>query len=406
VRQGFPLARARDWAVTAWGVPTIGGEQWAQPGAVSLNLVAPLEMAFNAGVHPRATEAQGPNTGAPRSFRSFDELLAAFQAQLQQVVDHAVRGDTALAQAWQRARPRPLLSALMLGTQDASQDVTEGGARYRATGFEIVGFADVVDCLAAIERVVFDLRALSLDELLRAMALNFEGHTSLHDQLLLTAPKYGDGSAQAQALASKIAGMVRLALRRHDTPLGGPHVPGYCGLTANVVWGRMTGALPSGRLRRQPFAAGAAPSHRTVGSLADRLRHAAAIHADDVPQGFTVAIRHGDDGGDQSVVVDQLVQILRSFFAKGGLVAQLDTLPAQLLRAAAEAPAAFADLMVPVCGYDAYLGTLPWIALDDVLRRAGVEQANGTVDVDGPYDEGGIEQLEEEAEETPPSDAG
>ena len=53
------------------------------------------------------------------------------------------------------------------------QDVTQGGAHYNFTGPQGFGIANVADSLYAIKTLVFEQKKFSLEELGRAMAMNY-----------------------------------------------------------------------------------------------------------------------------------------------------------------------------------------------------------------------------------------
>jgi formate C-acetyltransferase len=63
--------------------PTITGPHYGHTNCMMLNLVAPLEMALNNGVHPVMGEKIGPETGDARyAFPEFEDFLAAYKPSL------------------------------------------------------------------------------------------------------------------------------------------------------------------------------------------------------------------------------------------------------------------------------------------------------------------------------------
>ncbi|MCJ7714966.1 MAG: pyruvate formate lyase family protein, partial [Anaerolineales bacterium] len=61
--QGIKLEDARDWSATGCVEPTITGKHYGHTNCMLLNMVAPMEMALNNGVHPVMGDKIGPQTG-------------------------------------------------------------------------------------------------------------------------------------------------------------------------------------------------------------------------------------------------------------------------------------------------------------------------------------------------------
>ncbi len=68
----------------------------------------------------------------------------------------------------------------------------EGGARHNTITINAVGFAKVVDAFAAIKKLVYEERRISLKKLKEILLKDFEGHEAVLQMLLNDAPKYGN----------------------------------------------------------------------------------------------------------------------------------------------------------------------------------------------------------------------
>ena len=66
VEQGFAVEHARDWGATGCVEPTICGQHFGHTNCMMMNMVAPLEMALNDGVHPLLGEQVGPKPATRR----------------------------------------------------------------------------------------------------------------------------------------------------------------------------------------------------------------------------------------------------------------------------------------------------------------------------------------------------
>ena len=85
------------------------------------------------------------------------------------------------------------MSALMGDCIEKGLDLTKGGVRYPQLNGSFQdrgGFQNVVDSLAAIKKLVFEEKKLSMDQILEAIKANFEGNGNKDIQeMLLAAPK-------------------------------------------------------------------------------------------------------------------------------------------------------------------------------------------------------------------------
>jgi formate C-acetyltransferase len=69
------------------------------------------------------------------------------------------------------------------GCVEKGLEINSGGAVYNSTGCQGVGLADVVDSLAAIDRLVFSENKISLEEFVEEVDDNFERHPELRAQM-------------------------------------------------------------------------------------------------------------------------------------------------------------------------------------------------------------------------------
>ena len=92
LRQGKTLEDARAGGCSGCvEVGAFGKEAYILTGY--FNLVKVLELALHDGVDPRTGKHLGPRTGDPATFAGFDDLFAAFEAQLRHFVDVKIRGN-------------------------------------------------------------------------------------------------------------------------------------------------------------------------------------------------------------------------------------------------------------------------------------------------------------------------
>ncbi len=119
--------------------------------------------------------------------------------------------------------PMPVLSTLTEGCLESGRDVTDGGAVYNPAGVNLFGVANIANSLAAIKKLVFEEKAISLEELRYALKKDFAGQESLRQMLLNRAPKYGNGDEYVDRIAAEEAAFYCDEVAKYPTPEGGRH---------------------------------------------------------------------------------------------------------------------------------------------------------------------------------------
>ena len=203
----------------------------------------------------------GVSTGDPRDFASYDDLWSAFCRQLEHVLKHTFVQQYVADTLKPKFIAAPMSSMLHDLCMNACRDMHDGpidGALY--LGFiDTLGFATAIDSLAAIKKLVFDDKQLTMDELLEALDGNFEGKEAIR-QMCLNAPKYGNNEPYADRIGRDIEEFGVKLTRRYKTAFGGELDIRYVTITAHVPFGAILGATPDGRKAGEPVAEGVSPS--------------------------------------------------------------------------------------------------------------------------------------------------
>jgi formate C-acetyltransferase len=306
---------------------------------------------------------------------SMDQLMERFRDRLQELVRDVLADQQRIETALSQSLTTPLASSLFPGCMASGLDVHEGGTTFNSSGIQAVGVTDVADSLAAIDVLVFRQRKYTLDDVLEAMAANFdgEGYRQLH-QDLLAVPKFGsDASNDAPLWMHRVLELYVEALRA--TPhgnRGGKYVAGYYGLNVNRIYGIKTPALPSGRKHGEPLANSLCPHFgmRMV-DLTSALNAVARVDfARFAPNGTTLTptIDTGLFPGETGP--RNLAGLIRGFFNQGGMQFQPNLVSRELLLDAYRNPGKHKDLVVRIAGYCAYFDDLSDDLKQEILNRS------------------------------------
>ena len=303
------------------------------------------------------------------------QLLARFQERLTELVIDVLADQQQIETALSQHLTTPLASSLYRGCMESGKDVYEGGATFNSSGIQAVGVTDVADSLIAIDELVFRRQRYTLAQVLDAMDANFQGrrHSQLRDDLL-AAPKFGDDAAtDAHLWVNRVLEIYVNALHAAEHKnRNGKYVAGYYGLNVNLVYGRKTPALPSGRLYGAPLANSICPHYgMQMVDLSSALNAVAKVDfARFAPNGtsLTSTIDSGLFPGESGV--KNLAGLIRGYFNQGGMQFQPNLVDREILLDAYRNPGKHKDLVVRIAGYCAYFDDL-----SDELKREIIDRS-------------------------------
>ena len=368
LRQGKSIADARQGG-TSGCVETgaFGKEAYILTGY--FNLVKALEITLSNGLDPRTGKRIGIETGDPRSFGSFEELFEAFRAQVQHFVDIKIRGNNVIERLYAEYMPAPFLSVIIDDCIKKGKDYNAGGPRYNTTYIMGTGTGTLTDSLSAIRCHVFDEGDLTWDELLGALAEDFEGHERTRQLLQNRTPQFGNDDDYADDLMRLHFDLFFDLIEGRPNTKGGEYHVNYLSTTCHVYFGQVTGATPDGRRAHIPLSDGVSPSQgvgkhgptAVIRSLAkmDHSRTGGTL----LNLKFTPSVLEGEEG------LDRLVQLIRGYFHLGGHHIQFNVITADTLREAQENPAEHRDLIVRVAGYSDFFRDLAKPLQDEIIAR-------------------------------------
>jgi formate C-acetyltransferase len=267
--------------------------------------------------------------------------------------------------------PCPLASMLLEGCVENAKDIMDGGAKYNiGPGTLGIGIADAANSLAAIQKLVFEEKKVTKEDLQRALDANFEGYERLQQMMINGAPKYGNDDDYVDHFAREIADFVVKEHHKYKTLRGEYFMPSLYPVSSNVPQGEAVGALPSGRKEGVPLADGCSPTHGTeeFGPTAV-LKSVGKIDAAEVDGGMLLNIKfdptvvRGEEG------TDRFVSYLRTFLDLGLYEVQFNVLDRETLEEARANPKDYKSLLVRVSGYSAYFVEISKPLQDDLIGR-------------------------------------
>jgi trans-4-hydroxy-L-proline dehydratase len=333
------------------------------------NMPKVLEITLNNGVDPLNGKKIGLSTGDPRTFTSYDKLLEAFRKQVEYFINIKIAGNNTIERIFANNLPVPFLSLIIDDCIAKGTDYVAGGTRYNTTYIQGVGLGTMTDCLSAMKYQIFDEKKIKMEELLVALAADFEGHEQLRYELLYNTPKYGNDEEAADDRLREVFEIYYNALNGKPNTRGGHHRVNLLPTTCHVYFGKVTGALPDGRKAKVAVSEGISPVQG-----ADHCGPTAVIKSaakiDHLRTGGTLLNqKFAPEFFEDEEAIHNMTKLVRSYFRMDGHHIQFNVISADTLREAQKHPEKYRDLIVRVAGYSDYFNDLGIDLQEEIIKR-------------------------------------
>ena len=333
------------------------------------NLPKILELTLNDGFDKRTGKQIGLKTGTATDYRTYEELFAAYKAQVQHFMRIKLTGNNIIERIFMKYMPVPFLSVLIEDCIRNGKDYMCGGARYNSSYVQGVGLGSITDMLPALRYHVYDKKTIAMETMEKALANDFKGFEELQYQLVYHTPKYGNDDDYADEQEVQVFDMYYDVLSGHKSPRGADYRVNMLPTTCHVYFGKVTGATPDGRNAWKVLSEGISPVQGadTNGPTAV-IRSAAKI--DHIKTGgtllnqkFTPSLLSTEEG------CNNLVHLIRAYFRMDGHHIQFNVVDADTLREAQKHPEDYRDLIVRVAGYSDYFNDLGEDLQNEIICR-------------------------------------
>jgi len=310
--------------------------------------------------------------GIPQPDRIGDmgELMGVLSGTLRDAIRARVSGRRKHRGRIAERLPTPFTSALMDGCLGRGRDM------HRALTYDLPtmterGFTNLVNALAAIERVVFLDRAAPLSQVCHAIENNFQEHAELRAQLL-AAPKWGNDDERADKWARAWLNLREQVRKDVEAETGEkPHLCAHVVRSLHHVEGRRLGATPDARLDGEPLADSVGPQTGTAlaGPTAALNSVIQLEPATYWRGGYNLNLTLPGPMMARPELREKIKAMADAFFADGGQELQLGCLDSATLKDARAHPEKHRDLIVRVAGFNALFVKLSPVEQDELIRR-------------------------------------
>ncbi len=380
---GIPVEEARNYHLCGCVDPAIPGKASFLAGSF---FVVPkiLEMFLNDGIDPRTGIEGGPFKPKAEEYQSYEELYTAFKDFMSYFIslwhEHSFlnRWNTGDVHSYYDA-VEVIDTVLMKDGIKVGKPVSKRDAvapyDFRACMIP-VGAINVADALAAIKKLIFDEKKVTMTTLKQAMAANWEGYESLR-KMCLQAPKYGNDIDYVDLIVKDIYQFLIDEEARYYTsgrPIDGK-IRGLGGASISSMFagGTIIGATPDGREAGTTLSDGTvSPSQgRDIKGPTAMLRSAAKMDQAMCSSTLLNLKLHPSSLATREDL-KKLGSLIKSYSVMGGKWIQFNVVGNQELLDAQKSPEKYRDLIVRVAGYSAYFVDLSEGVQDDIIKRMEV----------------------------------
>lgn len=368
MNKGIPLREAMDWNPCGCVETNLEGRTKQYTALADINLGSMCEFVMTNGVNRKSGRKVSVETGDPNSFNDFEEFKEAVKRQLAYAVKACVRGSHVIDEVCMN-RPVPALSLTHRECIEKCLDYSQGGAKYNVgNGIIMIGVADMINSLSAVNALVYENHVLSMEEFVQALAANFEGYEEVLE-LCERAPKYGNDIPAVDDLANELFTFIADEIERYESKFG-TMTPGILPVSGNTPFGLEVGALPSGRKAWTPLADGVSPSGGTdTNGPSSVIKSVSHIPHDRFVQGTLLNMKVEPDLLKSENGIQQMMALLKSICTLGVFHVQFNVIDREVLLAAQKHPEDYKGLLVRVAGYTAYFVELGKDVQDEIIGR-------------------------------------
>ena len=328
-----------------------------------------LWWALHRGVNPKTGEQYGALTPAPETFTCIEDVIEAYLEQVRFFFGKMVKLENTSRGLYRKYASRPFLSALLDGCIERGQDAKEWA--YSTSSINayniIVGPTNVADSLAAIKKLVFDDRELTMKEFIDILNKNWEGHEDLRQRVITRIPKWGNDDDYVDLLAKEVHERSEAVYQEFTDEHGAKWRGDGSGVSATYGLGPGTPATPDGRKDGEPFADSTlAPMlGRDTNGPTAVLASCAKIKPLNQLLNQKFLPQFMDDEHK-----DQFISYLRSWCDMGVPHVQFNVVDNATLKDAQKHPEKYTNLIVRVAGYSTYFVDLSKGLQDHIIARS------------------------------------
>jgi formate C-acetyltransferase len=313
----------------------------------------------------------GIDTGE-KEYASYGELLEDFYAQLEYFADASMKITDCYEQYYPLIHSSPIFSSTYLSCLENGGDIyCNSAAKYTNTSINALGLADTADSLAAIKKLVYDDKIITLGELRNILKNDWQGHEELRLLVKNRYPKYGMSDGETDRSAADIVRVLDRAITGKPNKKGGVYRFGTFSIDWRIDFGKHTAASANGKKHGEMLSL-------NTGAAVGADRNGVTAHILSVcgcggaltPNGSVLDLDLHTTAVAGEKGLAAMTATLETYEENGGFAVHYNVLDSAVLRDAQKHPENYPNLQVRLCGWNALFTSLGKQSQDDFIERA------------------------------------
>ena len=255
-------------------------------------------------------------------------------------------------------------------------DITQGGSWFTTYAVFLAGLADTADSLGVIDKLIFQEKKVTWDELTKALKADWKGYDNLRQLCINGVPKYGNDNDYADEWAAWVMdtwydSVDWINTQRELFPTWGGRFVGAIITGSNTVaFGHSVGSLPNGHIYPSPLADTMSPVQgMDKNGPTAVIKSASKLPTQRFALGGPLNVRLSPQLVATKRDVDNLMSFIRAIEDEGIYHVQFNIISSESLRKAMQEPEKYRDLMVRVASFTAYFVDLTPEQQMDIIHR-------------------------------------
>jgi len=369
---GATLEDARDWAPCGCVDMQISGKRMPMYSVPHTNNLKILELVLNNGVNP-TTGDKLIESNIDFEKATFEDLLNEYSRLMKVILEKEEKcWNTIMVVHNDLGLVHPFMSSLLDDCLAVGKHAYEGGCRYNDSPYVIsCGMVNVANSLAAIKKVVYDEKVISLTKLLEIIKVDFKGYEEIQKKLL-DAPKYGNDDDYVDDIIVKLYDEWAIAASGVENWVGDSSKwqPSTLSVTTQVLMGKACGASPDGRNAQDALCDGALSAFPgTDKSGPTALIHSATKINTENLQSTLFNMKFNPSAIYGLTGTKKFISLNDAYFDLGGYHVQYNIVDREMLIDAQKHPENYTDLMVRVAGFTARFIDLGVDVQNQIINR-------------------------------------
>jgi pyruvate formate-lyase/glycerol dehydratase family glycyl radical enzyme len=342
----------------------------------AMSLARVLEHALQ-GRDPVSSTPLTSGVGDMLKWRGFDDLMQAFHEQARIWARITFLQMLPFVELHGKQRPCPYMSSLMRDSIGRGKAFYDGGAIYGSHALVccLVGLGTLANSMAAIRKLIFDDKIITMSQLKHALETNFEDESTNPSGpairgMCLSAPKYGNDDPYVDNIAKDCLNIITKEMWKYETRPGVGYGAVASPVTAHISMGFLSAATPDGRKAMTALSDAVSPAQGTdINGPTAAVKSVSNLEHVNLSQGNVFNMRMHPAPLQSTAGMAKWANLIRTYFDLGGWEMQFNVVDAETLRGAQKHPEKYKDLVVRVVGYSAFWVELDKIVQDDIIRR-------------------------------------